>query len=46
MKKRLQGLLSGVLIGTLMAGGMVFAKQATETINVTYDNIKIRSAKK
>ena len=41
MKKRLQGLVTGVLIGTLLTSGVVFAKQTTETINVVYDNIKI-----
>lgn len=41
MKKRLQGLIVGVLIGTMLTSGVVFAKQASETINVIYDNIKI-----
>ena len=41
MKKRLQGLLAGVLIGTIIAGGTVFSKQGSESINVIYDNIKI-----
>lgn len=41
MKKRLQGLLSGVLIGAMMTGGVVFAKEGAETLNVIYDNIKI-----
>lgn len=41
MKKRLQGLLTGVLIGAMMTGGVVFAKEGAETINVIYDNIKI-----
>ena len=41
MKKRLQGLIAGVLISTILASGVVFAKQASETINVIYDNIKI-----
>lgn len=41
MKKRLQGLIVGVLIGAMVTSGVVFAKQASETINVIYDNIKI-----
>ena len=41
MKKRLQGLITGVLVGVLMTSGVVFAKQASEIINVIYDNIKI-----
>jgi len=41
MEKRLQGLLAGVLIGALLTSGVVFAKQASETISVIYDNIKI-----
>lgn len=41
MKKRLQGLIAGVLIGAMLTSGVVFAKQASETISVIYDNIKI-----
>ena len=41
MKKRLQGLIAGMLIGAMLTSGVVFAKQASETINVVYDNIKI-----
>ena len=41
MKKRFRALIAGVLIGALATGGAVFAKQATETISVIYDNIKI-----
>lgn len=41
MKKRLQGIIAGVLIGTMLPSGIALAKQATETIRVTYDNIKI-----
>ncbi len=41
MRKRLQGLIAGLLIGVTITSGMVFAKQATETIGVIYDNIKI-----
>ena len=41
MKKRLQGLVAGVLIGVMLTSGAVFSKQASETIGVIYDNIKI-----
>jgi len=41
MPKRLQGLVVGMLVGILLAGGTVFAKQSTETIQVAYNNIKI-----
>ncbi len=41
MKKRAQGIITGVLIGAIMTSGAVFAKQASETIHVVYDNIKI-----
>lgn len=41
MKKRLQGVIAGLLIGTLLTGGVVFGKQGAETMNVIYDNIKI-----
>ncbi len=39
MKRR--GLIAGVLVCTMLTSGVVFAKQAVETIRVTYDNIKI-----
>ena len=41
MKKRLQKLIAGVLVGAVVIGGASFAKQSSESINVTYDNIKI-----
>ncbi|MCC8168941.1 MAG: copper amine oxidase N-terminal domain-containing protein [Oscillospiraceae bacterium] len=41
MKQRLQGLIAGIAIGALCAGGIVYAKSTTETIEVTYDNIKV-----
>ncbi len=41
MKKRLQGLIAGVLVGTLLTSGMVFAKQISETAELFYNNIKI-----
>ncbi len=41
MKKRLQGLIAGILAGTLLTGGVVFAKEVTETAELFYNNIKI-----
>ena len=41
MKKRLQGFVAGVLISTLLASGVVFAKQISETAELFYNNIKI-----
>lgn len=41
MKKRLQGLIAGLLIGTMLTSGMVFAKQISETAELFYNNIKI-----
>ncbi len=41
MKQRFQGLIAGIAIGVLCAGGIAYAKSATETITVTYDNIKV-----
>ena len=41
MKKRLQGLVSGVLIGSILTSGFVFAKQISETAELFYNNIKI-----
>lgn len=41
MKKRLQGLIAGVLIGAILTSGMVFAKSGTEMIEALYNNIKI-----
>ena len=41
MKKRLQGVSAGILIGAMLTSGVVFAKQVTEKISVIYDNIKI-----
>ncbi|MBQ3038536.1 MAG: hypothetical protein IJD30_05100, partial [Clostridia bacterium] len=41
MRKNLQNLIAGLLIGATLSGGAVFAKQATEKISVIYDNIKI-----
>ena len=41
MKKRLQGLIAGILIGTMLTSGMVFAKQISDTAELFYNNIKI-----
>ena len=41
MKKRLQGLVAGVLIGTILTSGAVFAKTGTDIIEALYNNIKI-----
>lgn len=41
MKKRLQGLVMGIIIGALMTSGIVFAKNIQETINAVYMNVKL-----
>ena len=41
MKKRLQGLIAGMLIGAMLTGGTAIAKQISETAEVFYNNIKI-----
>lgn len=41
MKRRLQGLIAGVLIGTMLTGWVVFAKNIQETINAVYMNVKL-----
>lgn len=41
MKKRLQGLFAGVLIGIMLASGSVFAKNIQEVINAVYMNVKL-----
>lgn len=41
MKKRLQGLLAGLLIGLMVPAGFVFAKNGTETVDANYKDIKI-----
>ena len=41
MKKRMQGLIAGVLIGFIIASGAVFAKEASEWAELYYNNIKI-----
>lgn len=41
MNKRLQGWISGLLVGVTIAGGTVFATSGSKKIDVIYDNIKI-----
>ncbi len=41
MKERLQGLVAGIAIGAMCTTGAVFAKTAIETIEVSYDDIKV-----
>ncbi len=41
MKERMQGIVIGIVIGSLCAGGSVFAKNAVEKISVNYKNIKV-----
>jgi len=41
MKKRLQGLVCGIVIGAMLASGVGFAKQIKETAELVYNNIKI-----
>lgn len=41
MRKKLQILICGIIIGTLLASGIVFAKQISETAELVYNNIKI-----
>lgn len=41
MKKQIQGYLAGVLSTVVLISGAAYAKNASENINVTYDNIKV-----
>ena len=41
MKKRLQGLIAGIVLGALLTSGMVFAKNIRETIDAVYMNVKL-----
>lgn len=43
MKQRLQGIIAGLTIGSILTAGVAFAKSGTETLEVMYDNIRIRS---
>lgn len=41
MKRRLQGMLLGLIIGVMLTSGVVFSKQISETAEIFYNNIKI-----
>ena len=41
MKKEVKSLIAGLVIGSVMTSGFVYAKSRTEMIEVTYDNIKV-----
>lgn len=41
MKKRIQGLIAGILVGTTLTSGLVFGKQVTEKADLYFNNIKI-----
>ena len=41
MKKRLQGLIAGVLIGAMLTSGVVFATNGSRMAELLYSNIKI-----
>lgn len=41
MRKRLQGLVAGILVGIVLTSGAVFAKQASETAQIFYNNIRV-----
>ncbi len=41
MKKRLQGLVAGMLIGTMLVSGVVFATNGSRMAELLYSNIKI-----
>lgn len=41
MKKRLQGIVIGIIIGVMISGFATFAKNGTETISAWFSNIKI-----
>ena len=41
MKKRLQGLIAGVVIGAMLTSGVVFATNGSRMAELLYSNIKI-----
>lgn len=41
LNDKIKGVLIGLLVGSTVAGGLVFAKSGTESIEAVYDNIKI-----
>ncbi len=42
MKKRFQSLVAGIIIGGILTSGLTFARQAVETAELIYNNIKIQ----
>ncbi len=40
MREKLKGLVAGLLIGTTVAGGSVWAATGMRSIDVMFDNIK------
>lgn len=40
-KETVKGIVAGVMIGSLLSGGAAFAKNAVQSIDVTYRNIKV-----
>ena len=41
MKKRLQGLICGVIIGAMLTSGITFAEEIKKSAELIYNNIKI-----
>ena len=41
MKKELKGAIIGMILGSLLTSGLVYAKSGSQNIEVTYDNIKV-----
>ena len=41
MKKRLQGMVVGVLLGAMLTGGAIYAKEVSQYIQVYYNNIRV-----
>lgn len=41
MKKELKGAIIGMVLGSLLTGGFVYARSGSQNIEVTYDNIKV-----
>lgn len=41
MKKRLQGIIAGIIVGVMLTGGTVFAKKVNEVKELFYNDIKI-----
>ena len=41
MKKEIKGLITGIIIGSVLTSGLAYAKSRTEMIEAVYDNIKV-----